>query len=71
MNLYNALQVNLSIYLVFRFLSGNILAQPEPGEHSKIGYVFSGGGARGLAHVGVLKVLEEVGPEPDYITGTS
>jgi NTE family protein len=37
----------------------------------KIGYVFSGGGAKGAAHVGVLKVLEEVGLQPDYITGTS
>jgi NTE family protein len=31
----------------------------------------SGGGAKGLAHIGVLKVLEEVGIRPDYITGTS
>lgn len=37
----------------------------------KIGYVLSGGGAKGAAHVGVLKVLEEVGLEPDFITGTS
>lgn len=37
----------------------------------KIGLVLSGGGAKGLAHVGVLKVLEEVGIRPDYIAGTS
>jgi len=37
----------------------------------KIGLVLSGGGAKGLAHVGVLKVLEECGIKPDYITGTS
>ncbi len=37
----------------------------------KIGLVLSGGGAKGLAHVGVLKVLEDVGIVPDYITGTS
>lgn len=37
----------------------------------KIGYVFSGGGAKGLAHIGVLKVLEELNISPDYITGTS
>jgi NTE family protein len=37
----------------------------------KIGLVLSGGGAKGLAHVGVLKVLEEAGIVPDYITGTS
>jgi NTE family protein len=33
--------------------------------------VLSGGGARGMAHIGVLKVLEEVGLRPDYIAGTS
>jgi NTE family protein len=37
----------------------------------KIGLVLSGGGAKGLAHVGVLKVLEEEGIQIDYITGTS
>jgi len=30
-----------------------------------------GGGARGLAHIGVLKVLEEAGVEPDLVTGSS
>ncbi|MEF3695155.1 MAG: patatin-like phospholipase family protein [Candidatus Cloacimonadota bacterium] len=37
----------------------------------RLGYAFSGGGARGLAHIGVLKVLEEHGIYPDYISGTS
>lgn len=37
----------------------------------KIGLVLSGGGAKGLAHVGVLKVLEELNIHPDYITGVS
>jgi NTE family protein len=37
----------------------------------KIGYALSGGGARGFAHIGVLKVLEEEGLKPDYISGTS
>jgi len=36
-----------------------------------IGLVLSGGGSRGYAHIGVLKVLEELGIQPDYITGTS
>jgi NTE family protein len=40
-------------------------------ERPKIGLVLSGGGARGIAHIGVLSVLEELGIEPDYITGTS
>jgi len=37
----------------------------------KVGLVLSGGGAKGIAHVGVLKVLEEAGIPIDYIAGTS
>lgn len=37
----------------------------------KIGVVLSGGGAKGLAHIGALKVLEEAGVEISYIGGTS
>ncbi len=37
----------------------------------KIGLVLGGGGAKGGAEVGVLKVLEEQGIRPDYIAGTS
>jgi len=42
-----------------------------PENQPKIGLVLSGGAAKGFAHIGVLKVLEEVGIYPDYITGTS
>jgi len=37
----------------------------------KVGLVLSGGGAKGFAHIGVLKVLEEAGVRIDYIGGTS
>ncbi len=37
----------------------------------KIGLVLSGGGAKGLAHIGVLKTLEKYHIQPDYIGGTS
>ena len=37
----------------------------------KIGLVLSGGGARGLAHIGVLRALEEKQIPIDYIAGTS
>lgn len=40
-------------------------------ERPKVGLVLSGGGAKGLAHIGVLKVLEEEGVRVDYIAGTS
>lgn len=37
----------------------------------QLGLVLSGGGIRGMAHIGVLKVLEENGLHPDAIAGTS
>ncbi|NDK18157.1 MAG: patatin, partial [Zetaproteobacteria bacterium] len=37
----------------------------------KVGLVLSGGGAKGFAHIGVIKVLEEAGIRVDYIGGTS
>ncbi len=40
-------------------------------ERPKIGLVLSGGGAKGLAHIGVIKVIEEIGIPIDYVTGTS
>ncbi len=42
-------------------------AEPRP----KIGLVLSGGGAKGFAHVGVIKVLVEAGMPIDYVGGTS
>jgi len=37
----------------------------------KVGLVLSGGGAKGFAHIGVLKVIEEAGIRVDYVGGTS
>jgi len=37
----------------------------------KIGLALSGGAAHGLAHIGVIQYLDEIGLEIDYITGTS
>src|SRR5882724_2008131 len=48
------------------FYSFTAVAQSQ-----KIGLVFSGGAAKGLAHVGVLKALEENEIPIDYVTGTS
>ncbi len=42
-----------------------------PEHYPKVGLVLSGGGARGFAHIGVIKVLEEIGMPVDFITGTS
>ena len=43
------------------------LTKPRP----KIGLVLSGGGAKGAAHIGVIKYIEEAGIPIDYIAGTS
>ncbi|TVQ41120.1 MAG: hypothetical protein EA370_02675 [Wenzhouxiangella sp.] len=51
------------------FLAG--LASLSHAEPERIGLVLGGGGARGAAHVGVLKVLEEQGIAVDFIVGTS
>ncbi|WP_299777583.1 patatin-like phospholipase family protein [uncultured Formosa sp.] len=37
----------------------------------KVGLVLSGGGAKGLAHIGVIKVLDSLGVRVDYVAGTS
>ncbi len=46
-----------------------LLATPLLGQ--RVGVVLSGGGAKGLAHIGVLKALEENGIPIDYVVGTS
>jgi NTE family protein len=58
--------------LGFAFLScGTVLAAQEPTPRPRVGLVLSGGGARGIAHIGVLKVLEELRVPVDCISGTS
>ena len=51
------------------------LIQPATGQETqprkKVALVLSGGGAKGVAHIGVLKVLEKAGIPIDIITGTS
>ncbi|HEA20476.1 MAG TPA: patatin [Pricia antarctica] len=47
------------------------IAQDTAKKDLKIGLVLSGGGAKGLAHIGALKVIEEAGVKIDYIGGTS
>jgi len=39
--------------------------------HESVGLVLSGGGAKGIAHVGVIKALEDNDIPIDYVTGTS
>lgn len=67
--------LKLLFFILFTFLySGLVNAQPSKpinGEYPKVGLVLSGGGAKGFAYVGLLKVLEEVNMPIDYIGGSS
>ena len=63
----------LWLILVAVLMCGTLNAENEQtrSERKKVGVVLSGGGAKGMAHIGVLKVLEEAGIPVDVITGTS
>ena len=55
------------------FLCGLVMQAQEYLDQKplRVGLVLSGGGAKGLAHIGALKVIEEAGVKVDYIGGTS
>ncbi|MBN1153827.1 patatin-like phospholipase family protein [candidate division KSB1 bacterium] len=57
----------VGIIIFVAIIHSSLTAQTRP----KVGLALSGGGAKGFAHIGVLKVLEEVGIPIDYISGTS
>lgn len=54
-----------SLLIIILFF-GTALVYPQ-----KVGLVLSGGGAKGMAHIGVIKALEENNIPIDYVTGTS
>ena len=60
-------KICLALFVIYSLLS----QAGESAKDAKIGLVLSGGGAKGFAHIGVLKVIEEAGIPIDYITGTS
>ena len=54
----------ISIILSLTILTAPLSAQT-------VGLVLSGGGAKGITHIGIIQALEENGIPIDYITGTS
>lgn len=66
MNFLNLKLVGIVVFLLVALVS---LAQEQP--VSGFGLTLSGGGAKGLAHIGVLKALDSAGIDIDYVTGTS
>ncbi len=64
----------ICIIISFLLTGSSISAVPipsEPDEPLKIGLVLSGGGAKGFAHVGVLKIIDSLHIPIDFIVGTS
>lgn len=61
------------LYLFFFVIISYTASAQEkpPKKDQKIGLVLSGGGAKGFAHIGVLKVIDSLGVKVDYIAGTS
>lgn len=58
----------LVLFFVFCFQG---FSQEATNNDVKVGLVLSGGGAKGLAHIGVLKVIDSLGIKVDYVAGTS
>jgi NTE family protein len=52
-------------------LAWTTAAAAQPTAQPRVGVVLSGGSAKGFAHIGVLRVLEEAGVTVDVIAGTS
>jgi len=69
--MHNIRNVILWTILVLSVSHLGIAQENATDERPKIGLVLSGGGAKGLAHIGALKVLDEAGIKIDYIGGTS
>lgn len=63
----NKYALSILFLLTLLFISGNAMAQ----HRKKVALVLSGGGAKGTAYIGALKVIEEVGIPIDYVVGTS
>ena len=65
------MKLNPKLYIISCLFSLVGYAQNPSADNPKIGLVLSGGGAKGLAHIGVLKVIDSLGVRIDYIGGTS
>ena len=59
------------LFSIFFFLFSQNSYSQDTIKRPKIGLVLTGGGAKGFAHIGVLKVIEKAGIKIDYIGGTS
>lgn len=67
------LLIAVVVFFLGSFLSeSKAFQQEQPNKgRPKIGLVLSGGGAKGIAHVGIIRAMEKAGIRPDYVVGTS
>jgi NTE family protein len=69
---YNSLINNVKTLILGCLLSLSFtITNAQEAKEPKVGLVLSGGGAKGFAHIGVLKVIDSLGIKIDYISGTS
>ncbi len=62
--------MRFSLIIILCFFFG-LRTQAQQATRPRIGLTLSGGGAKGLAHIGILKAIDSAGLKIDYITGTS
>lgn len=65
------LKLKVLLVCVFMLVTAASRAGDSITAHQSVGLVLSGGGAKGIAHIGVIKALEENNIPIDYIAGTS
>jgi NTE family protein len=67
--MFRAMRSLLSLLIVLCTVSAPLAAQTCGG--GPVALVLSGGGAKGIAHIGVLRVLDSLGVRPDFVVGSS
>ena len=68
------MKINKAIYIILCLLLSFTTVNTafcQDQKQPKVGLVLSGGGAKGFAHIGALKVIDSLGIKVDYIAGTS
>ena len=63
---------HLTFLIAILFTIGTLPLKADTHQpRKKVGLVLSGGGAKGMAHIGAIKIIEEAGIPIDYVVGTS
>lgn len=64
-------RITATLILFIIFLFSGLQSRSQHTQRPKIGLTLSGGGAKGLAHIGILKAIDSAGLQVDFVTGTS